>query len=135
MELREAIAEIEKATVGCYPWTALDIACGDQDKVAHEDHAIATILNAVIDGTLIPADAVFQVKEGYCLQAYIDNEAYEPVEWVDPSEALEIRSADDVRREGYAEGYKDGFKKSGWSEMQRQTALIDTPQPKGGDDE
>ena len=91
-----------------------------------------TALQAVADGTLIPADEVFQVRDGCWVYAYKGVHGEVPVPL---TEALEIRSADDVRREGYAEGYKDGFKKSGWSEMQRQTALIDTPQPKGGDDE
>ena len=120
MELREAIEAFKREPKYCT--------------------AKQAILNAIIDGTLIPADAVFQVKEGYCLQAYIDNEAYEPVEWVDPSEALEIRSADDVRREAVqkcitelSEGYLNG---DGLPAMvKRMSDLIDIPQPEGGDDE
>lgn len=62
---------------------------------------ITIILNAVEVGTLIPADQCFEVREGYKItglqtpaghwQGFVDKK------WL--SEALQIRSADDVRRE------------------------------------
>lgn len=58
MTLQEAIEEIKNFTVGCDPWTALDFWDGEYEEVVHVDHAIATIMNAVADGTLITADDV-----------------------------------------------------------------------------
>jgi len=128
MELREAIEEVRRARTRYFSH--------------HSDLAKQVILNAVFDGTLIPADAVFQVRDGYYGRMYkhSDNPALMYVTTVPLSEALEIRSADDVRREAVqkcitelSEGYLNG---DGLPAMvKRMSALIDTPQPKGGDDE
>lgn len=120
MELREAIEEVREHRRG------------------YSQQALTTILNAVADGTLIPADAVFQVRGGYDVSA-IQTYNKENDRWDYPvplTEALEIRSADDVRREALEEAAKviewtynnvasDG--KLTWAHDEIR-ALIDTPQ-------
>ncbi len=130
MKLREAIAEFTSGRATC---------------ILHNAEAVATILNAVADGTLIPADAVFQVKDGYYVRAYKlrGSEAI-----IKLQEALEIRSEDDVRREAMEEAarlcdaemnrlYDDRHAVYGaglYDEAEGLAAdiraLIDTPQPK-----
>lgn len=118
MELREAIEAFKARKIS---WWELD------------PDIITIILNAVEVGTLIPTDAVFQVKDGYEVTArhrYSDT-------YVMPETALTIRSADDVRREAEQWLWEYmGTKMHGLYVKGNMTkALTVTPQPKGGDDE
>lgn len=139
MELREAIEEVRGVMPTGYQWLDEDfVAENSPEEAGTLEAAYATILNAVADGTLIPADSVFQVREGYSVHVF--NTARHDCPAVPLSEALEIRSADDVRREALEEAANVAFAEPWGSGKPRDIyynirALIDTPQPKGGDDE
>lgn len=53
-DLTAAIALIRSVTPTCDPWKAQDLV-DDTDCVTDTDEAIATILNAVVAGDLVPA--------------------------------------------------------------------------------
>ena len=135
MELREAIELIVYNHPKNGPFIGQDFYSIPATQKA-EAHAFSVILNAVADGTLVPADAVFQVREGAKGAGMVDHIIHKfPT-------ALEIRSADDVRREVLKEAASKGY--YACAETRHVTlgdkvsdtilALIDTPQPKGGDD-
>ena len=76
---------------------------------------------------LTPYEPVVEVKEGYAIQAYIES-TYDPVEWVDLSEALTIRTADEVRREALEEAFKVSGEYHQITHVREAIrALIDTP--------
>lgn len=110
MELRDAIEELYTKRTDMRTWRI--------------------IIDAVADGTLIPADAVFQVREGYDGDFYRMTDAGPA--YCDPAEAIELRSADAVRREVLEEAAQVVCV-AGWADAAGIIrALIDPT--KGGDD-
>lgn len=95
MELREAIEEVHKA------YDLLGEECCPDDENNPMEVAVCTILNAIVNGTLTPADAVFQVKDGYEVEAYkrVETERRFSMVRSELTEALELRTVEEVRRE------------------------------------
>lgn len=56
MDLNDAIAELRRVTPADDPWEAEDFPNGDDPRIRPIDHAIATIINAVLSGDMIPRE-------------------------------------------------------------------------------